>query len=347
MIPVKGYAAQTKTSPLAPWNFNRREPGANDILIDITYCGVCHSDLHMARDEWKGSVYPLVPGHEIVGKVAGVGSGVKKFKAGDHAGVGVFVDSCRKCAHCRAGLQQYCEEGMTGTYSNPERSGSGVTYGGYSSRIVVDADYAYTLKFKDGFEKVAPLLCAGITTWSPLRHLNVTKGHRVAVLGLGGLGHMAVKFASSLGAEVTMLSSSKSKEADAKKLGAHHFVLTSDESKMKSQKRQFDIILNTVSADHDINSFLSLLKTDGTMIMVGLPPDDQRLSVGSLINGRRKLMGSMIGGTPETQEMLDYCADRGIYSDVEVIPMNKINEAFDRILKSDVKYRFVLDMATL
>lgn len=347
MIPVKGYAAQSKTHPLAPYNFNRREVGENDILIDITYCGVCHSDIHMARDEWKGSMYPLVPGHEIVGRVVQVGAKVKRFKAGDSAGVGVFVDSCRKCPHCKAGLQQYCDEGMIGTYSNYERDGKSITYGGYSSKIVVDADYAFTLKFQSGLERVAPLLCAGITTWSPLRHLNVSKGHKVAVLGLGGLGHMAVKFAASLGAEVTMLSSSKSKEADAKKLGAHHFVLTSDEDQMKNLRSDFDVILNTVSADHDITSFLRLLKTDGTMIMVGLPPDDVRLGIMTLISGRRKLMGSMIGGIPETQEMLDYCATHDILSDVEVIPNTKINEAFERILKSDVKYRFVIDMATL
>ena len=347
MIPVKAYAAQTKTSPLAPYSFSRRAVGPNDILIDITYCGVCHSDLHMARDEWKGSMYPLVPGHEIVGRVKQVGANVKKFKAGDNAGVGVFVDSCRVCSHCKAGLQQYCDEGMVGTYSNYERDKISITSGGYSSAIVVDADYAYTLKFQSGMERVAPLLCAGITTWSPLKHLNVSKGHKVAVLGLGGLGHMAVKLAVSLGAEVTMLSSSKSKEGDAKKLGAHHFVLTSDESKMKSIKNHFDVILNTVSADHDMGSFIRLLRTDGTMIMVGLPPDDIRLNMMPLINGRKRLMGSMIGGLPETQEMLDYCATHNILSDIELIPMSKINEAFERILKSDVKYRFVIDMATI
>ena len=347
MIHVKGYGAQSKTDAIAPFNFNRRTVGHNDVLIDILYCGVCHSDIHMARSEWGPSIYPIVPGHEIVGRVATVGKDVTAFEVGDLAGVGVFVDSCRKCDCCKAGLEQYCDEEMTGTYNGYERDGVTPTYGGYSSKIVVDAGYVLHIPFTSNLEGVAPLLCAGITTYSPLRHVGVGSGHKVAVLGLGGLGHMGVKFAASFGAEVTMLSSSPSKEADAKRLGAHHFVLTSDKAAMKGLKNHFDFILNTVSGTHDLNRFLGLLKVDGKMMIVGIPPNDPTVGAATLISKRRTLMGSMIGGIKETQEMLDYCAAHGIYSDVEVIAMGDVNEAYERILKSDVKYRFVIDMRTL
>lgn len=347
MISVNGYGAESKTSPIAPINFERREVGPNDILVDILYCGVCHSDIHMARSEWGPSVYPIVPGHEIVGTISAIGSNVSKFKIGDLAGVGVFVDSCRECHSCKSGMEQYCDEDMTPTYNGFYRDGVTPTFGGYSSKYVVDEKYALHIPFTSQLEAVAPLLCAGITTYSPLRFAGVGKGHKVAVLGLGGLGHMAVKFAASFGAEVTMLSTSPSKEADAKRLGAHHFVLTTDESQMKPLKNHFDFILNTVAANHDINKFLDLLKVEGKMLLVGIPPEDNRISADKLISKRRSIVGSMIGGIKETQEMLDYCAAHNIVSDVEVIAMKDVNEAYERILKSDVKYRFVIDMKTL
>jgi alcohol dehydrogenase (NADP+) len=347
MIATKGFAAQTATTPLAPFNFDRRELGQKDILIDILYCGVCHSDIHQARDEWGGSIFPMVPGHEIVGRISKVGSAVTNFKVGDLAGVGCFVDSCRTCASCKEGLEQYCEQGMVGTYNSLERDRKTPTYGGYSSKIVVDESYSLHVSEKLSLDRVAPLLCAGITTYSPIMHWKIGKGHKVAVLGLGGLGHMAVKFAASLGSEVTVLSTSKSKEKDAKALGAHNFALTSEQSVLKSLKGKFDFILDTVSAQHDLNLYLSLLKRDGTLIVVGAPPEAQPLSHFSLIGGRKKIGGSLIGGIKETQEMLDYCAKHNIMSDVEVIPIQKINDAYDRMLKNDVKYRFVIDMASL
>ncbi len=347
MISVNGYGAESKTSPIAPINFERREVGPNDILVDILYCGVCHSDIHMARSEWGPSVYPIVPGHEIVGTISAIGSNVSKFKIGDLAGVGVFVDSCRECPSCKSGMEQYCDEDMTPTYNGFYRDGVTPTFGGYSSKYVVDEKYALHIPFTSQLEAVAPLLCAGITTYSPLRFAGVGKGHKVAVLGLGGLGHMAVKFAASFGAEVTMLSTSPSKEADAKRLGAHHFVLTTDESQMKPLKNHFDFILNTVAAKHDINKFLDLLNVEGKMLLVGIPPEDNQIGAEKLISKRRSIVGSMIGGIQETQEMLDYCAAHNIVSDVEVIAMKDVNEAYERILKSDVKYRFVIDMKTL
>jgi len=347
MIAAKAYAAQNAAAPLAPFNFERRDVGANDVQIDILYCGVCHSDLHQVRDEWGGSIFPMVPGHEIVGRVVKVGSNVKRFAAGDLAGVGCFVDSCRTCPNCRAGLQQYCDEGMTATYNGLERVSKKPTYGGYSTQIVVDQDYTLKVSDKLSLEGVAPLLCAGITTYSPLRHVKVGKGHKVAVLGLGGLGHMGVKFAAAFGAEVTMLSSSRSKEADAKKLGAHHFVLTSDSTQMSKLNNHFDFILNTVSAPHDYGTYTNLLNTNGTMILVGVPPTPSPTPVFNLIMRRRNIIGSLIGGIPETQEMLDFCAERNIVSDVEVIDMPYINEAYERMLKNDVKYRFVIDLASL
>ena len=347
MIPAKAYAVQTKTSPLAPFNFERRDVGINDVQIEILYCGVCHSDIHQVRDEWGGSMYPMVPGHEIVGRITKCGSNVKKFKVGDLAGVGCFIDSCGECANCKAGIEQYCEEGMTGTYNAYERDGKTPTYGGYSSQIVVDENYTLKVSEKLPLEGVAPLLCAGITTYSPLRFAKVGKGHKVAVLGLGGLGHMAVKFAASFGAEVTMLSTSPSKEADAKRLGAHHFVLTSDKVQFKKASNSFDFIVNTVSAPHNYSAYLGLLKINGTMIMVGLPSSPMEIPVFSLVTNRRSVMGSMIGGIAETQEMLDYCAAHHIVSDVEVINMDYVNTSYERMLKNDVKYRFVIDMASL
>lgn len=347
MIPVKGYAAATATTPLSPFRFERRELGPKDVLIDIVFCGVCHSDLHQARNEWGGSIFPMVPGHEIVGRVSKVGSGVKSFKLGDLAGVGCFVDSCRHCASCKDGLEQYCENGMVGTYNAYEKDGKTPTYGGYSSQIVIDEQYTLHVSPKLSLDRVGPLLCAGITTYSPIMHWKMGKGHRVAVLGLGGLGHMGVKFAVSLGSEVTVLSTSKGKESDAKKLGAHHFAVTRDEAVMKTLRGHFDFIIDTVSAPHDINMYLKLLKSAGALVLVGIPPGQLSVHPFSVIAGRKILTGSSIGGIKETQEMLDYCANHNVMSDVEVININYINTAYDRILKSDVKYRFVIDMATL
>jgi uncharacterized zinc-type alcohol dehydrogenase-like protein len=347
MIPVKGYAAQNATSPLAPFSFERRELGPHDVQIEILYCGVCHSDIHQVRNEWGGSIFPMVPGHEIVGRVVKIGNEVKKFSAGELAGVGCFVDSCRVCPNCKAGNEQYCDEGMNATYNGYEKDKKTPTYGGYSTKIVVDENYTLRISDKLPLQGVAPLLCAGITTYSPLRYTGVSKGHKVAVLGLGGLGHMAVKFAHAFGAEVTMLSSSKSKEPDAKKLGADYFVLTSDNDKMKQLSNHYDYILNTVSAPHDYNTYLGLLNTNGTMIIVGAPPAPAQIPAFNLIIKRRKIVGSLIGGIAETQETLDFCAANQIISDVEVIDMPYINQAYDRMMKNDVKYRFVIDIASL
>ncbi len=344
MISVNGYGATDKSAPIAPLSFKRRSVGAHDVLIDILYCGVCHSDIHMARSEWGPSVYPIVPGHEIIGRVTKIGHDVTKFKVGDIAGVGVFVDSCRECSCCKSGMEQYCDSGMTGTYNGYYRDGVTPTFGGYSDNYVIDEKYTYTIPFTTNLEAVAPLLCAGITTYSPLKFAGVGKGHKVAVLGLGGLGHMGVKFAASFGAEVTMLSTSPSKEADAKRLGAHNFILSTDKAQMKAAKNSFDFILNTVAAVHNVNMYLDLLKVDGKMLLVGIPPEDNRISADKLISKRRSIIGSMIGGVHETQEMLDYCAAHNIVSDVELIAMKDINTAYERILKSDVKYRFVIDM---
>ncbi len=346
MSNTKAFAAQAASAPLAPFSFNRREPREHDVQIEILYCGVCHSDIHQVKGEWGNSSFPMVPGHEIVGRITKVGSHVTKFKVGDLAGVGCFIDSCRECQNCKEGLEQYCDTGSVGTYNDKEKDGT-PTYGGYSSQIVVDENYTLKVSDKLPLSGVAPLLCAGITTYSPLMHVGVKKGDRVGVLGLGGLGHMAVKFAAAFGAEVTMLSSSPSKKADAEKLGAHHFALTSDEATMKGLQNHFDIILNTVSAQHDYVTYLNLLRTNGTMIVVGVPPNPIAIHAFPLIMKRRTIIGSMIGGIKETQEMLDFCAEHNIVSDVEVINMDYINEAYERILKSDVRYRFVIDMATL
>jgi len=347
MISARGYAAQDATTPLGPFNFERREVGEKDVLIDILYCGVCHSDLHQVRNEWGNSIFPMVPGHEIVGRISKVGSGVTKFKEGDLAGIGCFVDSCRTCPSCQEGLEQYCEVHNVGTYNSTELDGKTPTYGGYSSQIVVDEKY--TLKVSENLDlsRVAPLLCAGITTYSPLREWKVGPGHKLGVIGLGGLGHMAVKLGASMGAEVTVLSTSPGKEADARELGAHKFAVTRDAAQLDEYSNYFDFIIDTVSAPHDLNLYLTLLKRDGTMILVGAPPEPTPLASFSLIPKRKRIVGSMIGGITETQEMLDYCAEHNILSDVEVIPMGEINQAYERMLRSDVKYRFVIDMASL
>jgi len=344
---VKSYAAQSATTPLAELTIERRAPKPTDVQIEILYCGVCHSDLHTVRNEWGGTVYPVVPGHEIVGRVTAVGNKVTKFKVGDLAGIGCMVDSCRECDNCKDGLEQYCEKGMVGTYNGKERDGSGITLGGYSKQILAHEDFVLHISDKQPLEGIAPLLCAGITTYSPLRHWNVGKGDKVGVVGLGGLGHMAVKLAASMGAEVTMLSHSPSKEADARKLGAHKFILTSDKAQLKDAANYFDFILDTVSADHDYNLYLGMLRTNGVMVCVGAPSKPAQIPAFNLIFGRRTIAGSLIGGLPETQEMLDYCASHNIVSDVEVIKISEINEAYERMLKGDVKYRFVIDMASL
>jgi len=347
MLPTLGYAAQASTTPLAPYRFERREPGANDVQIEILYCGVCHSDVHQARNEWGGAKFPMVPGHEIVGRVVNVGAAVTGFKAGDLAGVGCMVDSCRTCGSCAEGLEQYCEKGFVGTYNSKGRDGL-ITQGGYSNNIVVDAAFVLRVPTTLDLKAVAPLLCAGITTYSPLKHWQVGPGQKVGVVGLGGLGHMAVKLAAAFGAHVVLFTTSESKRADALRLGAKEVVISKNKDEMKQQAGQLDFILNTVAAPHDLNVFLSLLKRDGTMVLVGLPDQDPpALKVGSLIGKRRHLAGSMIGGIRETQEMLDFCAEHGIVSDIELIPIQQINEAWERMVKSDVKYRFVIDMASL
>lgn len=347
MTKTKSYATQDAQGTLGPWNFDRRAVGSRDIQIDIQYCGVCHSDIHQVRNEWGGSIYPMVPGHEIVGRITKVGQDVKKFKVGDLAGVGCLVDSCRTCNNCKDGLEQYCLNGNSPTYNGREQDKKTPTYGGYSKMIVVDEDFVVHVSEKLPLQNVAPLLCAGITTYSPLRHWKVGKGHKLAVLGLGGLGHMAVKFGVSFGAEVTMLSTSPSKKEDAQRLGAHNFVLTKDPEQLKKFKGYFDFIIDTVSAEHDYTQYLGLLKTDGVHICVGAPPTPAQIHAFNLIVGRKSIAGSLIGGLPETQEMLDYCAEHQIVSDVELIKIQDIHNAYDRMLRGDVKYRFVIDIATL
>ncbi|MFC4261860.1 NAD(P)-dependent alcohol dehydrogenase [Ferruginibacter yonginensis] len=347
MATTKAYAVHNSTDPLQPWNFERREPGVNDVEFEILYCGVCHSDIHQVRNEWGGSIYPMVPGHEIVGKVTRVGTGVTKFKAGDTVGVGCFVDSCRTCDNCKDGQEQYCSNGHSQTYNSFEQDKVTPTYGGYSKSIVVNQDFVLHVSDKLPLDAVAPLLCAGITTYSPLKHWKIGKGHKVAVAGLGGLGHMAVKFAVSFGAEVTVLSTSANKEADALKLGAHKFVVIKDEAQLKSVTNYFDFIIDTISAEHDYVTYLSFLKTNGVQICVGAPPTPAAVHVFNLIGGRKSLAGSLVGGLPETQEMLDYCAEHNIVSDIELIDIKNVEDSYKRMLKGDVKYRFVIDMATL
>lgn len=347
MIPVKGYAAYNAGSPLAPYDFERRELRPDDVLIDILYSGVCHSDLHQAQHEWGNGIFPMVPGHEIVGKVAAVGNKVSKFKIEDTVGVGVMIDSCRNCNPCMSFMEQYCVEDMTGTYNGYERDGVTVAQGGYSTKIVTNERWVYHISDKLDLPGVAPLLCAGITTYSPLKYAQINEGDKVAVAGLGGLGHMAVKFAVAMGAEVTMISTSPSKEADARKLGAHHFVLSTDKNAMKKAESGFNIVVDAISGNHDYEYLLKLLCLEGKLLVVGLPSENPEVNPFELIKNRRSIIGSMIGGTVETQEMLDFCAEKNIVADYELINMQYINEAYERMLKNDVKYRFVIDISSI
>jgi alcohol dehydrogenase (NADP+) len=347
---AKAYAAQSAASGLAPAAIRRREPGPTDVQIDILYCGVCHSDLHQVRNEWENmmpTVYPCVPGHEIVGRVVKAGSAVKKFKEGDLAGVGCMVDSDRVCPNCRAGNEQFCDSMPTFTYNAEDKHLGGVTYGGYSDSIVVDEAFVLRISEKLDLAATAPLLCAGITTYSPMRHWNVRKGQKVGVVGLGGLGHMGVKFAHAFGAHVVLFTTSSNKVADGLRLGADEVVISKNEAEMAKHAGSFDFILDTVSAEHNLNAYLDLIKLDGTLTIVGASPTPFPLGVGSLLFRRRSLAGSIIGGIRETQEMLDFCAEHGIVSDIEMIRIDQINNAYKRLAKSDVKYRFVIDIASL
>ena len=344
---TRAYAAMAAKEKLAPYEFDRRSLGSHDVALSIAYAGICHSDIHQAREEWGPAIFPMVPGHEIAGIVTAIGTSVTKFKVGDKIGVGVFVDSCRTCENCTQGLQQYCLEGMTGTYNQLERDGTTVAMGGYSNYFVINEDYAVHIPENLPLEGVAPLLCAGITLYSPIKHWKVGPGKKVAVMGLGGLGHMGVKFAVAMGAEVTVLSHSAKKKNDALAMGAHHFIETSDPAVFKANAKKFDVILNTVSAEINIDDYLSLLKLDGTLVVIGLPGKPYAVHVGTLLNGRRSIAGSMIGGIPELQEMLNFCAEKSIVSDVEVINATYINEAYERTVSSDVKYRFVIDASTI
>jgi len=343
---VRGYAAMKAKAPLATWEFERRELGNHDVALDIAFAGICHSDIHQAREEWGPAIFPMVPGHEIAGVVTAIGSNVSKFKVGDKIGVGVFVDSCRNCQACKDGLQQYCAEGMTGTYNQLERDGKTPAMGGYSNIFVINEDYAVSIPDNLPLEGVAPLLCAGITLYSPLKNWKAGPGKKVGVMGLGGLGHMGVKFAHALGAEVTVFSHTESKRADALSMGADHFVVTKNPANLTPLKSSFDLILNTVSAQLDINLYLDLIKLDGTLVVIGLPGKPYAVEAGGLLAKRRSLAGSMIGGIPQLQEMLNFCGDKNIVSDVEVIRADYINQAYDRTVASDVKYRFVIDAST-
>lgn len=343
---TNAYAAQNATNPLAPFNFQRRDVGQHDVQIEILYCGVCHSDLHTVRNEWQNTTYPCVPGHEIVGRVVKVGAHVKKFKEGDTAGVGCMVDSCRTCANCEEDLEQFCDD-TTWTFNSADKHVGGMTFGGYSDSIVVDEAFVLQIPKNLNLAAAAPLLCAGITTYSPLRRHNVTEGQKVGVVGLGGLGHMGVKLAKAFGAHVVVFTTSPNKVEDALRLGADEVVNSKNADEMKKHLNSFHFILDTVSAQHDINAYLLLLKRDGNLTQVGVPAEPLSLNVGSLIFGRRSLSGSLIGGIKETQEMLDFCGKHNITSDIELIPIQNINQAYDRLVKSDVKYRFVIDMASL
>ena len=346
-IATRGFATHTKDAKFGPFEFVRREVGPHDVLIDIAYCGICHSDIHQARAEWEPlipSIFPMVPGHEIVGRISQVGGEVTKFKEGDFAGIGCFVDSCRECPACTAGVEQYCIKGSAQTYNSTEMDRETPTYGGYSKHYVIDEKYALKVNATGDLSGIAPLLCAGITTYSPLKRWGAGPGKKVAVAGLGGLGHMGVKIAAAMGAEVTVLSTSPSKEKDARGLGAHKFLVTKDAEAVKSAAGSFDLILDTISAQHDYNFYLSLLGLEGVMVVVGVPTEPIPLNAFSLIGGNKALAGSLIGGIPETQEMLDFCAKHNITSDVEVISPDRIEEAYDRTVKSDVRYRFVIDM---
>ena len=341
-----GYAAHDKKSPLVPFRFERRDPGPNDVVVEIAYCGICHSDIHQVRDEWGNAIYPMVPGHEIVGHVSKVGSAVKKFKEGDLAGVGVMVDSCRVCEACKASMEPYCAKGMVGPYNARDYAGE-LMFGGYANTIITDERYAFTISPKLNLAAVAPLLCAGITTYSPLRHWKAGKGKKVGVVGLGGLGHMGLKFAHSFGAHVVQFTTSEGKIADAKKLGADEVVISKDAGAMAKHAGTFDFILDCVAAPHDMNAYLNLLRLNGTLCSVGLPETPLSIAPFAILANRRSLSGSMIGGMTETQEMLDYCADHDIVSDIELTSIDKLSEAYDRVVKGDVTYRFVIDMATL
>jgi len=342
----KGYAVKSAKAPLETFSFERRELREHDVQLEIYYAGICHSDIHQAREEWGPAIFPMVPGHEIVGRVTKTASGVTKFKAGDLIGVGVFVDSCRNCDSCRAGLEQYCVEGMTGTYNTYERDGKTVAMGGYSDSFVINEDYAVHIPENLDLTGVAPLMCAGITLYSPLRNWKAGPGKKVGIIGLGGLGHMGVKFAVAMGADVTVFSHSPSKESDAKQMGAHHFVSTKDPANLKKLEKQYDLLLNTVSADIDLEPYLQMLKLDGTLVVIGLPGKPYAINAGTLLGQRRSLSGSMIGGIAQLQEMLNFCGDKSIVSDVEVIKADYINTAYDRTVASDVKYRFVIDAKT-
>lgn len=344
---TKGYAALKPKAALTPFSFERREAREQDVVIDIQYCGICHSDIHQAREEWGEANFPMVPGHEIVGTVKAVGGKVKRFKVGDRAGVGCFVDSCRTCPECRRGQEQYCSVLTSWTYNGFEQDHVTPTYGGYSERVVVDEKYVLRMPENLPADASAPLLCAGITLYSPLKHWGAGPGKKVAIVGLGGLGHMGVKLAHALGAEVTVLSHSRRKERDAKRLGADNFYATSEPETLTKLERHFDLVLNTVSAGIDWNEYLKTLKVDGAMVVVGLPENENPVAAANLVMGRRTLAGSAIGGVQETQEMLDFCGQHNIVSDIEIIPIQKVNEAYERVLKSDVRYRFVIDMASL
>jgi uncharacterized zinc-type alcohol dehydrogenase-like protein len=346
MPQIKAYSAASAVSPLAATTIARREPTVNDVRIDILYCGVCHSDLHFVRNEWNFTEYPAVPGHEIIGRVTAVGSGVKKFKTGDLVGVGCLVDSCRTCADCRDGLEQFCAD-MTMTYGSIDKHLGGGTLGGYSQGIVVREEFVLRIPANLDPAATAPLLCAGITTYSPMRHWKVGPGQKVGIVGLGGLGHMGVKFARAFGAHVVLFTTSPGKSSDALRLGAHEVVLSKDEAQMAAQGGSFDFILDAVSAQHDIGAYINLLKRDGNLTLVGAPEKPLSVAAFPLIVKRRSFSGSLIGGLPETQEMLDFCGKHNITSDIEMIRMDQINEAYERMLKSDVKYRFVIDMASL
>ena len=347
MIPVKAYAAKEAKSPLVPFTFNRRDLGPKDVLIAIQFCGICHSDIHQARDEWGGSVFPMVPGHEIAGIVTKVGTGVSRYQEGDTVGVGCFVDSCRTCTNCKEGLEQYCQEGMISTYNGVERDGKTPTQGGYSTQIVVNEDYVLRIPKSIPLDQAAPLLCAGITLYSPLSHWKTGPGKKVAIIGLGGLGHVGVKIAAAMGAEVTVLSHSDKKAEDSKKMGAHHFYNTSDASTFAKLEGKFDLIINTVSAALDWNAYLGLLKRDATMVLVGVPDKEVPLNAFPLIMGRKSLAGSLIGGIKETQEMLEFCAKHKIAPEIETIAIDQVNLAYERVINSDVRYRFVIDIASL
>ena len=340
------YAAFKANEPLKPHKITRRETGTNDVRIEILFCGVCHSDLHQVRDEWGASTFPMVPGHEIVGLVSEVGSGVKNFKKGDKVGVGCLVNSCQHCRSCDEGLEQYCTNGFVGTYNGIDKDGS-PTYGGYSTTVVVDQNFVLRIPENLPLDAAAPLLCAGITTYSPLRHWKAGKNTKVAVMGLGGLGHMAVKLANAMGSHVTILSHSEKKRMDGERLGAHDFLVLKTEEDFAKHANRFDLIINTVSAPLEMTSYVSLLNRDGTMVLLGVPPKPHELPATSLIFGRRTVAGSLIGGIKETQEMLDFCGEHNIVSDIEKIPMNQINEAYERMMKGDVKYRFVIDLDSL